>query len=344
MGVLVRRIVHAGLALAACAGAALASLPAAAQTAIRFTLDWRIEGPATPFLVAAERGYYKAENLEVRIDAGNGSLDPIARVASGSHDIGFGDINALIRHRDQNPNAPVKAIFVVYNKPPYAVISRKSRAIAQPKDLEGKRLGAPAADATAAQWPLFARINSIDVGKVTIENVGIPVREPMLAAGQVDAITGFSFSSFVNLKDRGVPVSDLVVMPMADYGLKLYGSAILVNTKFATERPEAVRAFLRAYMRGLRDTIRDPARAVDVVVARDEPLKKAVELERLRMAIRDNILTPEVRANGFGSVDPERLGDAIDQMEMVAKFKNKAIAINAFDGSFLPPLNERRAN
>ncbi|MGB9060039.1 MAG: ABC transporter substrate-binding protein, partial [Pseudolabrys sp.] len=66
-----------------------------------------------------------------------------------------------------------------------------------------------------------------------IENVSFPVREPMLAAGQVDAITGLSFSSFIDLKEKGVPVDDLVVLLMADYGVNLYGSAIIVNSKFA---------------------------------------------------------------------------------------------------------------
>ena len=53
------------------------------------------------------------------------------------------DINAVIRFRDQNPTAPLQAIFMVYNRPPYAIIGRKSRGITDPKSLEGKRLGAP---------------------------------------------------------------------------------------------------------------------------------------------------------------------------------------------------------
>ena len=55
----------------------------------------------------------------------------------------FADINALIRYRDQNPSAPIKAVFMVYNKPPYAIVARKSRGITEPKQLEGKKLGAP---------------------------------------------------------------------------------------------------------------------------------------------------------------------------------------------------------
>ena len=179
--------------------------------------------------------------------------------------MGFADINALIRYRDQNPSAPVKAIFMVYNKPPYAIVARKSRGITEPKQLEGKKLGAPPAGATFAQWPLFAKLNDIDVSKVTIENIGIPVRAPMLAAGQIDAALGYSFRLYVDLKDRGVPVDDIVLMPMADYGLKLYGNAIIVNSKFAAEKPEAVKAFLHAFLKGLKETIRHPAEAVESI-------------------------------------------------------------------------------
>ena len=82
----------------------------------------------------------------------------------------------------------------------------------------------------------------------------------MLAAGQIDAITGFSFSSYVNLKDRGVPVDDIVVLLMSDYGVNLYGNAVIVGQKFAAAHPEAVKGFLRAFTKGLKDTIGIPRR------------------------------------------------------------------------------------
>jgi NitT/TauT family transport system substrate-binding protein len=319
--------------------------PAAAQTTmVKFTLDWRFEGQAAPFLFALDKGYFTAEGLDVSIEQGNGSIEPITRVASGGYDLGFGDINAMIKYRDQNPANGVKPIFMVYNKPPFSIVARRSRGITSPKDLEGKRLGAPAGDGAFAQWPIFAQVNGIDASKVTIENVGFPVREPMLAAGQVDAITGYSFSAYISLKDRGVPVDDIVLMLMAEYGVELYGNAIFVNPKFAAEKPDAVKGFLRAFLKGLRDTVRDPSRAVESVIARNDLAKKEVELERLRMAIRDNIVTPEVKANGYGEIDPARLATAIDQIALIYKFKAKPTPADVFDASFLPPEADRRAH
>jgi NitT/TauT family transport system substrate-binding protein len=189
---------------------------------------------------------------------------------------------------------------------------------------------------------VFVQANGIEAAKVKVENVGFPVREPMLAAAQVDAITGFSFSAYVSLKDRGVPVNDLVLMPMADHGVNLYGNAILVNAKFAAERPDAVKAFLRAVLKGLTDSVRDPARAIESVLRRNELAKRETELERLRMAIRDNIVTAEVKANGYGAVDLARLQAAIDQIGQSYKFKAKPNAADIFDDNFLPDGPVRR--
>ena len=254
----IRTVVLAAFALMLAGGSA------GAQQAVKFSLDFKFEGPSAPFVVGLDRGYYKAEGLDVTIDSAAGSLEPINRVASGSYDMGFGDINSLIKFRDANPGTPIKAIFMLYNKPAFSVVGRKSRGVTKPKDLEGKKLGAPAADGAFAQWKIFVQANGIEASKVTIENVGFPVREPMLQSGQVDAITGFSFSSFINLKTMGVPTDDIVVMLMADYGVNLYGNTIIVNPKFAAEKPEAVKAFLRAFLKGLRDTASNPATAVEL--------------------------------------------------------------------------------
>jgi NitT/TauT family transport system substrate-binding protein len=335
-------------AIALCAAAALSAFAgvtsARAETAIRFTLDRKIDGAAAPFFVAIDRGYFKAEGLDVSIEPGNGEpFEPIKRLASGAYDMGVVDINPLIKYRDST-GASVRAVFVVFDKPPYAVVARKSRGIAAPKDLEGKKLAAPADDLSFTQWPIFASVNGIDTGKVAIESVGAPVREPMLAAGEVDAITGYPFTVYVDLKDRGVPPDDLAVLPMADYGLALYGDAIAVAPKFAADKPEAVQGFLRAYVRALKDTVHNPVHAIDAVLQRKDTAKRDVELERLRMAITDNILTPAVKASGFGAIEPERFAEAINQIGLAYKFKDRTKAAEAFDPSFLPATAERKVS
>jgi NitT/TauT family transport system substrate-binding protein len=335
-----------GRAVLAAACMALCSCgPGLAQTRLKLSLDSRIDGPTAPFVVAIDKGYFKAEGLDIAVEPASTPTEPIARVASGNYDFGFADINALIKHRDAHPSNGIKAVFMVHNKPAYAIISRKSRGVKAPKDLEGKTLGAPAADLAYAQWKIFAKANDIDTAKVKIENIGIPVRDPMLQNGQVDAITGLSFSSFINLKSMGVPIDDIIVMPMADYGLDLYGNAIIVSPKLAAENPDAVKGFLRAFLKGLKETVRNPTAAVESVLKRNDEARKSVELERLRMAIKDNFVTPEVKANGYGDIDEARFEKSIDEIAQAYEFKkDKAKAKEAFDASFLPVAAERKAN
>lgn len=342
MGVRGSRESLAGLVIAATLMLCLRSAPA--QTLVRLTLDGPIEGPAAPVLVAIDKGYFQREGLDVRIEPAADVLTPITRVASGAFDIGIADINALIKWRDQHPTAPVKAVFMLHNRPAYAIIGRKSRGIFTLKDVEGKKLGAPIASASTAQLLLLAELNGIEPGTVAVEPVGILVRDPMLAAGQLDAVAGAAYRSYVDLKDRGVAPADLVVFAMADYGLVLYGSAVIVNAKFAAEKSEAVRGFVRALLAGLRETVAHPEQAVDSVLRRNDVAKKDVELERLTMALRENIVTAEVRANGFGSVEAARMEKAIGQLALTYKFKVVPAPDQVLDQSFLPPAAERRVD
>ena len=327
-------------------GAAAGTMAGAAQAEneIKLALDERLEGPAAFFLLPQDRGYFRAEGLDVAIEEGTSGLEAITRVASGGAEVGFADINALIRYRDQNPAAPVKAVFMLFNKPPFAIVGRKSRGISDPRSLEDKKLGAPPTGATYDQWPIFARLNAIDLAKVAIERISVPVRAPMLAAGQLDAVLGYSYRVYVDLKERGVPMEDVVLLPMADYGLSLYGSAVIVNDKFAAEKPELVAGFLRALIKGIKDAIKSPAAAVDSLLKRDDLGNRAVELERLRMLLKDNILTPEVRVDGLGGVDNARLAGAIDQIGLTHAFRAKPKASDIFDPAFLPPAAERKVN
>jgi NitT/TauT family transport system substrate-binding protein len=318
--------------------------PAQDPTKLKLSLEARLEGAVSFLLLAQDRGYFRSAGLDVSIDEGNSALEPINRVASGAYELGFADINTLIRYRDRNPTAPVKAIFMVYNSPPYAIVARKSRGITEPRHLEERKLGAPPTGSTITQWPLFARLNGIDASKVKIENVSVVVRAPMLAAGQLDAALGYSFRIYVDLKDRGVQVSDIVLMQMANYQLRLYGNAIIVNTRFAAENPDAVKGFLAGVTRGLRETVRSPSSAIESLLRRQELAKKDVELERLRMAIRDNIVTQEVKANGYGAIDPKRMEEAMNQLALVEPFKARPRLEDIFDASFLPPAAARRVH
>jgi len=316
--------------------AALMTTPALAETDMPFALDWKFEGPSAPYFHALDAGYFADAGLAVTISEGSGSLDAIPKVATGAFPIGFADINSLMRFLDQNPGAPVTAVMMVYDKPPFAVVGRQSLGVTTPADLEGKILGAPPPDGAWAQFPIFAAETGIDTSAITVEPVGFPTREPMLAEGNVAAITGFSFSSTLNLKRLGVPADDISVLLMADYGVDLYGNAIIVNTDFAAENPELVTGFLGAVAMGWKDAIATPEAAIEALMERNPAADAALETERLQMAIDANVLTDYVAANGMGGIDMDRMMNAIEQTKSVYEFQNEPDVSLYFDASFLP--------
>jgi NitT/TauT family transport system substrate-binding protein len=338
-----KRFHRAALVLAAVVCASLGAVAAGAdELSVKFSLDWKFEGPSAAYLLALDKGYYAEEGLDVTIDTGQGSLEAIPRVASGVYQFGFADINSLIKFQDKNPDVGIKGILMVYDAPPFAIVTLASTGIEEPRDLEGRILGAPAPDGAYAQWKAFVKENDIDASKVTIENIGFPVREPMLVAGKVDAITGFSFSSFLNLKANDVPPDEIRVFLMSDYGLDLYGNTIIVNPEFAAENPEAVAGFVRATIKGWQDTVADPEAAVQHVLERNLVARAPVELERLEMSIADNVHTPYVQEHGFGSVDLARLATSIEQIGVTYDFSGTPPAPgDVFTNEYLPAAAER---
>lgn len=322
---------------------AFATMPVQAQTPVRFTLDGRAEGTAAIFLMALEKGHFKAEGLDVVIDTGTGSREGIPKLAANAYDLGIADVNTLIRYRDENLASDMKAVLMLHDRPAFAIVGRKSRGVTEdPKSLEGKKIGAPAADVSYAAWPIFRRLVGIDDSKIRYETIGPPVREPMLASGEVDAVFGQASTTYVNLKARGVPSDDIVVTRMADHGLELYGSAVIASPKFVAEKPEAIRGFLRAAVKGLRDTLADRDLATQLVLRRNDVARAEVELERLTMVLDQNVLTPAVKERGFGDIDPARWSRALDQIAASASLRDKARAGNAFTDAFLPSLEDRK--
>ena len=325
---------------AALAVAAIAFAPAQAATPVKFQLDWRFEGPAALFLLPAAKGYFKDAGLDVAIDAGSGSGGVVQRVASGAYDMGFADLAALMEFHANNPDAPNKpvAVMMVYNNTPASVIALKKSGIARPADLNGKKLGAPVFDAGRRGFPIFAKANH--VSGVQWTTMDPPLRETMLLRGDVDAITGFTFTSLLNLEARGVKAGDVAVLPYADYGVKLYGNAIVASPRLLKENPGAVKAFLQAFAKGAKEVIAQPDAAIAYVKERDGIVNTALEARRLKLAIDTVVNTPDARAEGFGQVVPTRLSLMASQVSDAYATKTRVNPDTVWNAGFLPTAVE----
>ena len=312
----------------------------AQTTPIKFQLDWRFEGPAALFLTPVAKGYFKDAKLDVTVDAGSGSGGAVTRVASGTYDMGFADLAALMEFHANNPDAPNKpvAVMMVYNDTPASVMALKKSGIKTPADLSGKKLGAPVFDAGRRAFPIFAKANNITGVQWTAMDP--PLRETMLARGDVDAITGFTFTSLLNLEARGVNIADVVVLPYPEFGVKLYGNAIIATPKILKENPAAVKAFLLALSKGVKDVITNPAAAIADVKARDGIINVELETRRLKLAIDTVINSPNAHLEGFGQINGPRLTLMAAQVSEAFATKTPVNAEAVWNGSFLPTKAE----
>ncbi|MGQ0663556.1 MAG: ABC transporter substrate-binding protein [Pseudomonadota bacterium] len=331
-------IIGAAAALALAAGSA-----AAQQTSIKFTLDFTLQGPQGAFFLAHERGYYAAEGVNLTaLDAGRGSSDTVNRVASGAYDMGFGDLNALIEFNAKNPGRESLAVLMIYDQAPFSIVTLKSKNIARPADLVGRNAAAPSFDTPFRLFALFAKANNFDPARVNWSNVAPPLREPMLARGETDAISGFSFTAVLALKGLGVPEANIQTFMYKDFGVDLYSNAVIAAPALVQSNPGAVKGFVQATIRGWQDAIADPAAAVAALKKKDPLINDVLELERLKLAIATSVLTGDVKKSGFGGVRPERLQRNIDLVTEGFNLERKVAAGQVFTDRFLPPAAERR--
>lgn len=328
-------------ALAGAAALALGAMsPAQAQTAVKFTLDWVFQGPTSPFLVALEKGYYKAEGLDVTMDPGQGSAGAVQRVATGAYDIGFADVNSLIEYNAKNAGKEILCVFMAYDFPPFGVHTLMKTGISKPADLAGKKLGAPVFDASFRLFPAFAKKVDIDAKSVNHVNLTPQLREQSMVQGTVDFISGHFFSSVLDLKARGVKQEDIVSFNYSDYKMDVYGNGIIVSPAFA-EKPEVVKGFLRATAKAWKEVAANPAVGLAAVKKRDPLIDEKLEAERLDLSLKMNVLTPFVKENGMGDVDPARFARSVTDVADAFGLPAAPAPDKVFSNKYLPPKAER---
>ena len=321
----------------------VAPISTAAQglSKVNVVLNFAADGGAAGFYHALERGYFRELGLDVAIEPSKGSADAVTRTASGTSDMGVGDISTLVEFTSRRPEIAPKAVFILHNRSPQAVIALKSSGVTKLTDLHGRILGQGPADAPSRMFRAVANIARLDTSRIEIRQFSPQLRDTMLLTKQVDAVTGFDSTVLFNLKANGVAVEDATVIYYADNGLDVYGNAFLANPTFLQARPDTVRAFVRAAARGWRDAIADPKTAMISLGKHNTLANLDIEAERLAWLGSHQIVTPTTLNDGIGSYDRERLARNIAQVVTAFGLTRIPELAEIYDGRFLPPREER---
>lgn len=312
-----------------------------AETSLKFSLDFIMFGPNSPFVLAQEGGYFKKAGLSVTVDPSSGSGDAVNRVASGAYDLGYADVGTVIEFAAKNPDVAPKVVLFIQDRTPATILFLKSTGIKKPSDLEGHSLASGSSDAGARLFPAFARINHVDVSKIKKQIVDFRLRDSMFAQGRFDAIVAYT-NSLLNIEKLGLDRSKVGRLDYADWGLKLYGNAMIASRHIIETNPGAVKAAVRAAAQAWRDAIKNPKLAIDALAKRNNLTDPENDVKVLKFTLDNEVVTPFTKANGIGAMDPKRLDDELKILGEAFKLAKVPSSADIYDSQFVPPPGDRK--
>jgi NitT/TauT family transport system substrate-binding protein len=327
---LARRTVLAG----ATALALASGLPAlAASEKVTFALNWFPVGDHAAYYVALDKGYFSERGLDVSLENSKGSGDVINKIGTGRAEIGLADSSAVIAALARG--AEIKIIGMVFDKTPLNVFSRKDNPITEPKQLEGKSIGAPPGDGQRQIWPAFAKLTGIDAGKVTWVNVEPTAKFAALSEKRVDAVG--DYTTGLPYYEKALGKGNVVMMPWANFGLDMYSMSIITSDKMVKEKPKVVRALLEAAYMGWRDVMADPKTALAIYKKRVPEIDVAF-IEPNMMLGLDLLRTKRYAEHGIGWIEPEKMCHSVDLVNTYMGLPKKVDCKTAYTEALLPKI------
>jgi NitT/TauT family transport system substrate-binding protein len=337
-----RRRILLGAGAGTVAALAAPALRAQSRVPIRITLNAPRDGSNAAFFYAAAKGYFAEAGVEATLDPSRGAGDSIQRVASETYDFGFSDFTVLVQFAARNPDQAPVAVAALYTRSPISIISLAKSGIAKPKDLEGKKLGAPATDAGFLLLPAFVQTTGIDRSKIQIEAIDLTLREAALAQGRVDAVTGFDSTTLFNLMRVGIKKEDVKFLYFSDYNLDFYSNGLIVSRKFMREREALLPGVVAAFVKAWRDTIAAPEATIAALAAADALVDAPLEIDRLKWLLANQVVNEHSKRLGVGTLDPARFARGIDQVAGAMELPRKPAVGELWTDKYLPPVAARQ--
>jgi NitT/TauT family transport system substrate-binding protein len=328
------RAMRSGAAVFAALLGSMAIVPAAhAADDVKFALNWIISGRNAGYFVALEKGFYKDNGINAIISRGRGSGDTLKRVAIGESMFGLVD-TATVISGVANDQVPVKMIAMTYNNAATALLYTRESGIKKPSDLEGRTVARSAAGSTINMWPAFLKTNHIDRSKIKEVTVTASSYVPMLLSRQADAV--LDQSSYWGRYQKAADEAGLHIdmFRFSDYGYQLYGDAIVATDATLKEKPDLVKRFLAATLRGNLYAFDHPDEAVAILAkyaSEAEPDVAKVEL----LDTKTLALTDEVKRQGYGYINGKTLAENIERIKEPLDLKRSVSADELYTNDFL---------
>jgi NitT/TauT family transport system substrate-binding protein len=333
-------------ALAAVVAAALAaaspvnSVPAAAQTLTKASLllKWLPQAQFAGFYVALAKGYYKAEGIDLTINPGGPNLLTENLVATGADTFGLsGGSDSVFAARDKG--LPIVCIGVAHQITPFIFVARKDGPVKTLGDFKGK---------TVTTW--FTGANHVLNGMLAKEGIKpdeVKIQPQQVSItpfveGSVDVVTATYYNEFYTIQSR-MPKDSLRTFVAEDYGITFPRDTLIVAETTAKEKPDLVKAFLRASIKGWKDAFDDPKGAVDAVMA-IAPTLDRTQQEFMLTEVKRLMTAGKAAQNGLFWIDPEAIKTAHDFFLKYGVISKPIDLAAAYQASFIEsvPIGERK--
>lgn len=307
------------------------------QDKIVFGLNWIWYGVHGYFVPAQKLGFYDEVNLDVEIMRGYGSGDAIKRAFIGKADVVLSDINSLVVARSKGME--VKAIAVLENIAPHTVIARRDHGIKTLKDLEGKTFAGSQVDGNIIMLPTLCKLADVNYDKIKIVYVNSQSKDPLLLSGKIDAIGQFQAGGGTRyIKYAEKENIDIVMFPYYQYGFEAYGLSIMASDKIIKEKPDVLRRFLSATLKGIAWALDNPEKTIEMYVQ----FKPEMDAEDLEDGFKDarNLIIPKMNENGLGWFDNERVEYTVN-VNVEAQNLAPVVAGEIYTNSLLPRIKPK---
>lgn len=295
-------------------------------TKIRLPMGYVPNIQFAPMYVAIEKGYFREAGIEVELDY-KFETDGVALVGAG--DLPFAVVSGEQVLLARAQGLPVVYVAAWYQQYPVSVVAKSEVGVLIPQDLKGKKIGLPGLFG-ANYIGLRALLSEAKMSEsdVTLDSIGFNQVE-LLAAGQQDVIVGYTANEPIQLRARGIPVTEIRV---ADY-VQLASNGILASEKVISEDPELVRAFVGAFLKGLADTIANPEEAFkmsEAHIPNFADLDADVQVQVLGTSIE------QWKAERLGYSDPQAWQNMQDVLLEAGLIPEKMDLNKAFTNEFVP--------